>query len=151
MTLRVGIISVFTDYHRRGARNRLAMQPGIGPLIAGLLPREVEIDVINETWRGPDWARDYDLLFLSCLHSDFDRARQISHYWRRRGAKTVLGGNFASMYPELCRPYFDAVALGDPESLVAQIYADFCRGELDPVYIAEPFSAARLPPPRLDL
>jgi hypothetical protein len=33
--MRIGIISVYVDYHRRGRKNRLAMQPGIGPLLAG--------------------------------------------------------------------------------------------------------------------
>ena len=149
--MRVGVISVFTDYHRRGRHHRGALQPQIGRLIAALLPDHIEVDVVNDTWTDPDWNRDYDLLFLSCLHSDFDRARQISHYWRRRGAKTVLGGNFASMYANLCRPYFDAVAIGDAESLVPRIYDDFCRGELEPVYRADDFSAARLPPMRLDV
>jgi hypothetical protein len=149
--LRVGVISVFTDYHRRGRHHRGALQPQVGRLIAALLPEGTEIDVVNDTWTDPDWERDYDLLFLSCLHSDFDRARQISHYWRRRGAKTVLGGSFASMYRELCRPYFDAVAVGDPESLVPRIYADFCRGALEPLYIAEPSDAPLPPPLRLDL
>ena len=74
--MRIGIISVFTDYHRRGAHHRGALQPQIGPLIAALLPAHVAIEVINDTWEDPDWSRDYDLLFLSCMHSDFDRARQ---------------------------------------------------------------------------
>ena len=91
--MRVGVISVFTDYHRRGRHHRGALQPQIGPLVAALLPPEVEIDVVNDTWEDPDWSRDYDLVFLSALHSDFDRARQLSHYYRRRGAKTVLGGS----------------------------------------------------------
>src|ERR1035438_6073582 len=78
--LRVGIISVFTDYHRRGRHHRGVMQPQIGPLIAALLPDDIDIEVVNDTWNDPDWQRRYDLLFLSCLHSDFDRARQISHY-----------------------------------------------------------------------
>jgi hypothetical protein len=151
MTLRVGIISVFTDYHRRGGRNRLAMQPGIGPLIAGLLPRDVEIEVINETWRGPDWSRDYDLLFISGLHPDFDRARQISHYWRRRGAKTVYGGSFASAYPELCQPFFDTVVVGDPEASVPAVYSDFARRALEPRYVTTRYDAHRVRAPRFDL
>ncbi len=76
--LRVGIISVFTDYHRRGETHRGALQPQNGPL-AALLPPDVEVDVVNDTWDDPDWTRDYDLLFLSSLHFDFERARQISH------------------------------------------------------------------------
>ncbi|HSN39686.1 MAG TPA: hypothetical protein VLT92_05775 [Burkholderiales bacterium] len=149
--MRVGIISVFTDYHRRGAHHRGVLQPQIGPLIAALLPPDVKIEIVNDTWGDPDWTRGYDLLFLSCLHSDFDRARQISHYWRKRGAKTVLGGNFASTYTGLCRPFFDAIAVGDPESTVPRIYHDFCRGELQPLYISSLFSADRLPTLRLDM
>ena len=83
--MKVGIISVYVDYHRRGRKNRLSIQPQAGALIAGLLPAGVEVEVINDAWRDPDWSRNYDLLLISCLHSDFDRARQISHYWRRRG------------------------------------------------------------------
>lgn len=149
--MRIGIISVFTDYHRRGAHHRGVLQPQIGPLIAALLPQDAEIDIVNDTWDDPDWERDYDLLFLSCLHSDFDRARQISHYWRRRGAKTVLGGTFASTYPHLCAPFFDAVAIGDAESVVPAIHADFCRGRLRPIYVGQAFDPRRLPRPRLEL
>ncbi len=149
--MRVGIMFVYVDYHRRGRHNRFAMQPQIGPLLAGLLPRDIEIEIINETWREPDWSKQYDLFFLSCMHSDFDRARQISHYWRRRGAKTVLGGSFASSYPKLCQPYFDAVAVGDPEGTVARIYSDFCAGELQPIYVADEYQAEAVATPRFDL
>lgn len=149
--MRIGIVSVYVDYHRRGRKNRLAMQPGIGPLLAGLLPRDVEIEVVNETWRDPDWSRDYDLLFVSSLHSDFDRARQISHYWRRRGAATVYGGPFASAYPDLCQPYFDAVVVGDPEASVPALYADFARRRLERRYVSHRYDAALVAPPRFEL
>ncbi len=149
--MRVGVISVFTDYHRRGRHHRGALQPQIGPLVAALLPPDVEIDVINDTWEDPDWSRDYDLVFLSALHSDFDRARQISHYYRRRGASTVLGGPLASTFPQLCAPWFDAVAVGDPESTVPAIHRDFAAGRLQPLYRAERYQPQAVPVPRLDL
>jgi hypothetical protein len=149
--VKVGIISVFVDYHRRGRKNRAALQPQIGPLLAGLLPRDAEVEYVNEAWRDPDWRRDYDLLFISSMHSDFDRARQISHYWRRRGAKTVYGGSMASSYPRLCRPYFDAVVVGDPEGAVPQLCEDFRRGALRPLYHAKPYDAQLVPTPRFDL
>jgi Radical SAM superfamily len=149
--MRVGIISVFTDYHRRGRHHRGALQPQIGPLIAALLPAEIDVHVVNDTWDDPDWNRRYDLLFLSCLHSDFDRARQIAHYWRRRGAKTVIGGNFASSYPQLCAPHFDAVAVGDPESTVPRIWEDFRAGRLRSIYVAGEYDPAATPTPRFEL
>lgn len=149
--MRVGIISVFTDYRRCGRHHRGALQPQIGPLIAALLPVDADVHIVNDTWGEPDWNRDYDLLFISSLHSDFDRARQISHYWRHRGATTVLGGTFASTYPHLCAPYFDAIAIGDAESTVPAILADFSRQRLRPRYPGRPFDHRRLPAPRLDL
>ena len=73
--MRVGIIAVFTDYHRRGAHHRGGLQPQIGPLIAALLPDWCEVEIINDTWEDPDWSKSYDLVFRSCVHADFDRAR----------------------------------------------------------------------------
>jgi hypothetical protein len=149
--MRVGIISVFVDYHRRGRKNPHSLQPQIGPLLAALLPSDIEIEIVNETSRHIDWTRDYDLLFLSSMHSDMDRARQISHYFRRRGTKTVIGGAFAGSFPELCEPWFDAVVVGDPEGALPQLYADFCAGTLAKRYIARPYDAKRVPTPRFDL
>ncbi|MBI4202754.1 MAG: radical SAM protein [Chloroflexi bacterium] len=149
--MRVGIISVYMDYRRKGAKSFGVPQPGAGPLIAALLPPEVEVDVVQETVEDPDWQRAYDLLFITCLHPDFDRARQISHYWRRRGAKTVLGGVMAGTYPGLCQPYFDAIVVGDAEGSVRQVYEDFCRGELKPRYVSGAYDPLAVPTPRLDL
>ena len=149
--MRVGIISVFTDYHRRGSHHRGALQPQIGPLVAALLPSDLDIDVVNDTWEDPDWECDYDLVFLSALHSDFDRARQISHYYRRRGATTVLGGPMATSFPELCAPWFDAITIGDPEGVVPRLWRDFLAGRLAPVYRAQPYDPLAVPTPRFDL
>lgn len=139
------------DYYRKGKKTRGIVQPLIGPYIAGLLPPDVEVQMINETWEDPDWSQDYDLLFISSLHSDFDRARQISHYWRRRGARTIFGGNMASNYSHLCQPYFDSVVVGDPEGTVPQIFQDFLHDKLEPLYVSPAYDASRVPVPRFDL
>jgi radical SAM superfamily enzyme YgiQ (UPF0313 family) len=149
--MRVGIVSVYVDPNRRGADHRGALQPQVGPLIAALLPPDAEIEIVLDTWREPDWARDYDLLFISSLHSDFDRARQISHYWRCRGARTVFGGILASTYAALCKPFFDAVVIGDAEGAVRQVYRDAARGQLQPFYLSRAYDPDRVPVPRLDL
>jgi hypothetical protein len=149
--VRVGIVSVFVDYHRRGRKNRYSLQPQIGPLLAALLPHAIEIEIVNETSQDLDWKRDYDLLFISSMHSDMDRARQISHYWRRRGARTVIGGSFAGSFPQLCEPWFDAVVVGDPEGSVPKVYADFCAGSLRKRYVSAPYDWATAATPRFDL
>jgi hypothetical protein len=149
--MRVGIFFVFRDYHRRGGRNRMSMQPQIGPLLAGLLPESADIELINETWEEIPWHLSFDLVLISALHSDFDRARQVSHYWRRRGAKTVFGGYLAATHPHLCEPWFDAVVTGDPEVNVPQLYEDFLQGKLGRIYDRRGFKADGVRQPRIDL
>jgi hypothetical protein len=147
--MRVAIISVFTDYHRKGQHHRGGLQPQIGPLIAGLLPDWCDVEIVNDTWDDPDWSRSYDLVFLSCVHADWDRARQISHYYRRRGARTVLGGGMAGTYPHLCAPYFDAVVIGDPEDTVVRVVEDARANRLQPVYRSAGYFADLVPVPRI--
>lgn len=149
--MRVGIVSVHIDHHRRGEHHRGVLQPQAGALIAAMLPTHVEVDLVNDAWRDPDFRRDYDLLFLSCLHADFDRARQLSHYWRRRGAKTVLGGSFASTFPHLAAPWFDAIVIGDPESTIPGLFEDFSNNRLAPVYRSTGYDPLAVPTPRFDL
>src|SRR6185503_5347682 len=150
--MRVGIVFAYTDNRRKGRKYRGSIQPMTGILIAALLPPDIEIEVINDNSpQEVDWNRDYDLLFISSIHSDFDRARQISHYWRRRGAKTVYGGFMASTYAHLCRPFFDAIVVGDAEGCIPQIYKDFCAGELKPLYVSSAYDPLKVPVPRFDL
>jgi hypothetical protein len=149
--MRIAIMSIYVDYERRGRHRYGELQPQVGPLIAALLPAHADIEIVNDAVTDPDWNRDYDLVFLSCLSPDFDRARQVSHYWRRRGATTVFGGIFASIYPRLCTPYFDSVVVGDPEGAVARVYDDFVRGRLLPLYVSGPYDPASVPTPRFDL
>ena len=47
--MRVAIISVYVDYHRRGAPSRGMLQPQIGPLIAALLPDDADVEIVNDT------------------------------------------------------------------------------------------------------
>jgi hypothetical protein len=150
--MRVGFIYAYMDNRRWGNKYGGPIQPMTGTLIASLLPAGIEIEVINDNSPGDvDWRKDYDLLFISSIHSDFDRARQISHYWRKRGAKTVYGGFMASTYTALCQPFFDSIVVGDAEGCIPELYRDFCAGELRPVYVSSHFDPLKVPTPRFDL
>ena len=149
--MKVAIIAVHTDYHRRGAHHRTLLQPQIGPLIAGLLPDEADIEVVNDTWTDPDWRKAYDLVFVSAMVSDYERARQIGQYYRARGAQTVLGGRMADAYPRVCLDDFDAVVIGDPEDTVPRIYADARAGRLQRLYRSAGYQPHLVPVPRCDL
>ena len=77
--MRVGFIYAYMDNRRWGNKYGGPIQPMTGTLIASLLPAGIEIEVINDNSPGDvDWSKDYDLLFISSIHSDFDRARSAS-------------------------------------------------------------------------
>ena len=79
-----------------------------------------------------------------------DRARQISHYWRCRGAKTVIGGSFASSFPHLCEPWFDAVVIGN-RRLSAAGQREFCAKAFKKRYVSLTYDPELVPTPRFDL
>ncbi len=150
--MKIGIVFACTDNRRVGKKYNGAVQPVTDALIAALLPLTVDIEVINENSpHDLDWSQDFDLPFISSIHSDFDRARQISHYWHRRRAKTVYGGFMASTYPMLCAPYFDAIANSDAEGCFPELFRDFCDNELMPVYLSREYDSSLVPVPPFDM
>ena len=122
---------------RSKRRSRDPLQPMTGLHIASLIdPRRYDVFLHHEDWHGPyDTGGDarFDVVFLSGLHADFDRMRQLSFHFRRHGARVVAGGNFCSLFPDFSSRFFDAVCVGGVES-VAAILADIERGRMDRIY-----------------
>ena len=113
------------------------MQPISGLHVASLIdPRHFDVRLHHEDWHGPfDPAHGagYDLVFLSGLQPDFDRMRQLSYFFRRRGAVVVAGGSICTSFPEFAARFFDVVCAGGVDS-VREVVADYLRGSLKPIY-----------------
>jgi hypothetical protein len=118
-------------------RDRSLLQPSSGLQIASLIDPELyAIKLHHEMWHGTlDTAAppDADIVFLNGLAKDFDRQRQISYFYRRRGAVVVAGGYFCTMFPEFASQYFDVTCAGGVDS-VREVMADFEAGTLKPIY-----------------
>jgi radical SAM superfamily enzyme YgiQ (UPF0313 family) len=71
------------------------------------------------------------------VHLTFrNRAFELAHWYRSRGSKIILGGLHVLSCPAECRPYADALALGDGVQLWPRILADVESGSLRPQYAA---------------
>jgi hypothetical protein len=118
-------------------RTRYFMQPISGLHIGSLIdPRHFDVRLHHEDWHGPfDPARcaGYDLVFLSGLQPDFDRMRQLSYFFRRRGTIVVAGGSICTSFPEFATRFFDVVCAGGVDS-VREVVADYLLGSLKPIY-----------------
>jgi radical SAM superfamily enzyme YgiQ (UPF0313 family) len=71
------------------------------------------------------------------VHLTFaDRAYELARWYRRRGAKVVLGGLHVISCPDEAASHADALAIGDGVALWGQILHDVAAGRLKPVYRA---------------
>jgi radical SAM superfamily enzyme YgiQ (UPF0313 family) len=71
------------------------------------------------------------------VHLTFaQRAYELADWYRRRGAKVVLGGLHVLSCPEECAPHADSLALGDGVQLWPQIVQDAEAGRLRTRYVA---------------
>jgi radical SAM superfamily enzyme YgiQ (UPF0313 family) len=134
---RVLVVSAHLRRDRSKRRSGDALQPMAGLQLASQLdPARYELDLHHEDWHGPidttSCAR-YDLVFLTGLQADFDRMRQLSYHFKRRGAAVVAGGNFCTLFPEFAAHFFDAVCAGGIEC-IHEVVADFERGALEAIY-----------------
>ena len=64
------------------------------------------------------------------------RAYELADWYRRRGAKVILGGLHVLSCPDECAPHADALALGDGVQLWPRILRDIEAGRLQGRYIA---------------
>src|SRR5579864_3707233 len=64
------------------------------------------------------------------------RAFELADWYRRHGAKVVLGGLHVLSCPEECAPHADALALGDGVQLWPRMVEDLEAGKLQSLYVA---------------
>lgn len=123
---------------------------GLG-YIAALTPTEFEIEFADENIRGfvPSKA---DLVAISAMTVQINRAYEISAWYRARGIPVVMGGIHPSMMPQEARHYATSVVIGEAEGIWPQVLQDFLNGSLKPIYknLAYP-SLHNLVIPRRDL
>lgn len=80
------------------------------------------------------------------------RAYALADWFRRQGAKVVLGGLHVQSCPDEARPHADAIALGEGVALWPRILADVDAGRLEPQYdsgFRTPYASD--PPPAREL
>lgn len=149
--MRIAIISTYTHPTRLPVKERSLMQSAVPELIAALCPDDAEIELYNEKENDIPMDRHWDLVFFSYLHSYYEHTKVLSTLFRKSGMVTVAGGRHASMYPDDCSRYFDAVVTGDPEANVPRLIADFQRQKLKRLYDYVSTGPMEVKPYRYDL
>jgi radical SAM superfamily enzyme YgiQ (UPF0313 family) len=129
------------------------MAPSLGLLtLATLTPPEHQIFVEDENVRRLDLTDSPDLVGISANVDNAVRAYEIADGYRRRGVPVVGGGIHISSVPEEAARHFDAICVGNAETVWADICRDAAAGNLRPIYqAAAPLTGADIPIPRREL
>ena len=103
-------------------------------ILDSLTPPEHRVTIIHDFVEGIDFSYPYDLVGITAMTSQIERAYQISDRFRSRGTKVIIGGIHATFMPEKVREHADSVAIGEVENTWEQILSDFESGDFKEFY-----------------
>jgi radical SAM superfamily enzyme YgiQ (UPF0313 family) len=110
------------------------MEPLVFAILAGLTPKDIELDFFDERVEPIPTDHDTDLIALTVDTYTARRAYQIATQYRTRGIPVVMGGHHPSFLPKEALVYADAVVIGDAEGVWAQLVRDAKQGKLQEIY-----------------
>ena len=145
------LINPWSPYTRPGFYDTHAMSPPLAlGIIAALTPPGWEVEIIDENF-DEFIFREADLVGITAMTANINRAYEISGIYREQGIPTVIGGIHASMLPDEAARFCDVVVSGEAESVWELLVRDFEEGRLKPRYKGELLPMVKMPAPRRDL
>ncbi len=134
-----------------GETSALGLPPlGLG-YIAALTPQHWDVTILDETTESINFSKTYDLVGISALTANVNRAYEISQAFRSQKIPVVMGGIHCSLLPNEALEYVDCVVIGEAENIWAQVIKDFESGSLQKKYEGDRPSLKNMPIPRREL
>ena len=108
--------------------------------VAAVTPANWDVKIADENF-DPFVYEEADLVAITALTSNINRAYEIAGIYRKQNIKVIIGGIHASMYYDEVSQYADAVVVGEVEGIWEKVINDFENNRLSTKYIG----------PRIDL
>ena len=147
--MRVRIVISYAPRYRRG--HLVDFVPPVTGIHLAALTRGHDVEVFHQQVRRVPVDREADLVAVSFFSGFARRAYALADRYRALGVPVVAGGPHASYWIEEALGHFDAVVVGEAESVWPALLADAGNGRLKRVYRGSPAPLTGLPTPRYDL
>jgi radical SAM superfamily enzyme YgiQ (UPF0313 family) len=108
--------------------------------VAAVTPANWDVKIADENF-DPFVYEEADLVAITALTGNINRAYEIAGIYRKQNIKVIIGGIHASMYYDEVLQYADAVVVGEVEGIWEKVINDFENNRLSTKYIG----------PRIDL
>ena len=149
-TFRVAIVVVYLNRYERGHEADF-VPPVTGIHLAALTPSDFNVWVVHQQVEAVDLDMDVDLVALSFFSGFANEAYRLAAEFRRRGKLVVGGGPHVSYNVQESAANFDAIVLGEAESVWVTMLQDARGGTLQASYRGTAVELDNLPTPRYDL
>ena len=114
------------DKDRKPIKYRKAFFPPLSlAILNSLTPSSHKVSVVNDIVENIDFSRSYDLVAITSMTTQIDRAYQIADHFRDLGTKVIIGGIHATVLPQEAKGHADSVVIGEVDNLWEQILRDF--------------------------
>ncbi len=100
----------------------------------GLTPGNHEKIFINDIVEKIDFDQEYDIVAITVMTVQADRAYQIADIFREKGTTVILGGVHPTVLPEDAKKHADSVVVGEAENLWHAILEDYENNSLKDFY-----------------
>jgi radical SAM superfamily enzyme YgiQ (UPF0313 family) len=108
------------------AKYKRALLPPLAlAIIDRLTPGKHHVKIVDDLVEDIDFSPSYDLVGITVMTAQADRAYQIADRFRKMGVKVILGGVHPTILPHEAKEHADSVVCGEVEDLWEQILADF--------------------------
>jgi len=126
---------VFPKWRKLEGQTTFNLPPHGAIVFAATIPKDFEVEFIDENLEEMRFDNDVDLVGISMLlTTQVKRGWAIADEYRKRGKKVIFGGISTMLHAEETMLHADAVFLGEAEGHMEQVFNDFRKGELKKVY-----------------
>ena len=148
--MKIDIIVTYIQRYKFGHEKHF-VPPITGIHLAALTPAEHEVRVIHQQVEQPHYDTDADLVAISFFSGFAPEAYRLAKRFRAAGKLAVGGGPHVTFAEEEALHYFDAVVVGEAESVWAALIKDASIGHLSKIYRGTAVSLDAVPTPRYEL
>ncbi len=120
--------------------------------LAAVTPLKWDVAFHDDAIRPVSFDTDADLIALTAMTAQANRAYQLADGFRQRGKTVVMGGFHASNLPDEALSHADSIVVGEGELVWPRLLEDFCNGVLRPIYRSEGLiDINQIPPARREI
>jgi radical SAM superfamily enzyme YgiQ (UPF0313 family) len=147
--MNVRIVISYSPRYRRG--HMVDFVPPVTGIHLAALSEGHDVEVFHEQVRRVPVDDEPDLVAISFFSGFARKAYALADRYRAIGVPVVAGGPHVSYWVEEALEHFDAVVVGEAETVWHELLSDARRRRLKRIYYGRPAPLDGLPTPRYDL